>query len=101
MGADAVGSEGYVLVRVEDVIEQHAQTHGDRTKAHGVDALALGTAEVRGENDLGFAAQGVLDGGDGLANTRVVGDVALFGERHIEVDTDEYTLVREVEVADR
>ena len=72
--ADAVGGEGDVFVWVEDVVEQDAQAVDDGAQAHGVDGLALGAAEVRAEDDLGFVAEGVLDGGDGLADAGVVGD---------------------------
>ena len=48
-------------------------------------------------DDFGLAAESVLDGGDGLADARVVGDLeAVFGERHVEVDADEDALVGEV-----
>ena len=100
-GADAVGREGDVFAVGEDVLEKLAEAVDDRAKAHGVDALALGAAEMRGEDDLGFAAQSVLDGGDGFADARVVGDGALFGERDVEVDANEDTLVGEIEVTDR
>jgi hypothetical protein len=70
--ADAVGGEGYVLVFVEDVVEEVAEVIDDGAKAHGLDGLALGAAEVRGEDDLGLVAEGVLDGGKGLADAGVV-----------------------------
>ncbi len=73
--ADAVGGEGDVFVFVEDVIEELTETVDDGAEAHGGDGLALGAAEVRAEDDFGVAAEGVLDGGDGLANTGVVGDL--------------------------
>jgi hypothetical protein len=40
---------------------------------------------VAGEDDLGAVADEVLDGGDGSANTGVVGDVLVVVERHVEV----------------
>jgi hypothetical protein len=46
--ADAVRREGHVLVVVEDVVEEVAEVVDDRAKAHGLDGLALGAAEVRG-----------------------------------------------------
>jgi hypothetical protein len=98
-GADAVGGEGDVFVGVKDVVEEHTQPRGDGLEAHGVDVLALRPPKVRGENDLGLAAERVLDSGDGLADASVVGDGAIFGERHVEVDTDEDTLAGEIEVA--
>ena len=96
--ADAVGGEGDVFVLVDDVVEEQAEAVDDGAEAHGVDGLALGTAEMGGEDDLGFVAEGVLDGGDGLADAGVVGDGAVF-EGDVEVDADEDALVGEVEVA--
>ncbi len=97
--ADAVRGEADVFIGAEDVIEQFAEAHDDGAQAHGVDALALGAAEVGGEDDLGLVADRVLDGGDGLADARVVGDEAVL-EGDVEVDTDEDALVGEIEVAD-
>ena len=98
--ADAVGGEGDVLVGVHDVVEQRAQARGDGSQAHRGYFGSLGAAEVRGEDHLCLTAQRVLDGGDGLADARVVGDRAVF-ERHVEVDADEHTFAGEIEVADR
>jgi hypothetical protein len=97
--ADAVRGESDILVGVEDAVEQRAQAHGDRAKADGRNFFALGTAEVRGEDDAGLAAQSVLDGGNGFADARVVGDDAVL-ERDVEVDADQNTFAGEVEVAD-
>jgi hypothetical protein len=57
---------------------------------------------VRGEDDLGLAAlEGVFDGGQRGHDARVVGDfLAVFGERHVEVDADEDALVGQIDVAD-
>jgi hypothetical protein len=93
--ADAVRREGYVLVVAQDVVEQAAKVRDERTQAHGVDGLALGAAEMRAENDLRLVAEGVLDGGEGLADAGVVGDDAVL-EGDVEVDADEDALVGEV-----
>ncbi len=93
-----VWREGHVLVVTQDVVEERAEVIDERAKAHRRDGLALGTAEVRAEDDLGLVAERVLDGGERLADARVVGDDAVF-ERHVEVDADEHALVGEVEVA--
>ena len=82
------------------MVEQGAEVIDEGAKAHGGHGLALGTAEVRAENDLGLVAERVLNGGQCLANARVVGDDAVF-EGNVEVDADEDALVGEVEVADR
>ncbi len=92
---DAVGGEGYVLVVAEDMVEHAAKVGDEGAEAHGVDGLALGAAEMRAENDLGFVAESVLDGGEGLADAGVVGDDAVL-EGDVEVDADEDALVGEV-----
>ena len=93
--ADAVGGEGDVLVVAEDVVEEAAEVVDEGAEAHGLDGLALGAAEVRAEDDLGLVAEGVLDGGEGLADAGVVGDDAVL-EGDVEVDADEDALVGEV-----
>ena len=93
--ADAVGRECYVLVVAEDVIEQAAKVSDEGAKAHGLDGFAFGAAEVRTEDDLGFVAEGVLDGGESLADAGVIGDDAVL-EGNVEVDTDEDALVGEI-----
>ena len=98
--ADAVGREGYVFVFAEDVVEELAEAVDDGAKAHGGDDFALGPAEVRGDDDAGLAAEGVLNGGNGLADAGVVENHALLGERHVEVGADEDALVGQFEVAD-
>ena len=94
-GADAVGGEGDVLVVAEDVVEEAAKVIDEGAEAHGVDGFALGAAEVRAEDDLGLVAEGVLDGGEGLADAGVVGDDAVL-EGDVEVDADEDALVGEI-----
>ncbi len=99
--ADAIRGEGDVFGGSEDVIEELAQAVDDGPETHRLVALAFGAAEVRAKDDLGFVADGVLDGRDGLADARVVEDLAAVrGERDVEVDADEDTLVGQVEVAD-
>ena len=93
--SDAIGGEGDVLVVADDVVEECAEAVDDGAEAHALDGLAFGTAQVRGEDDLGLVAEGVLDGGDGLADARVVGDDAVF-EGNVEVDTDEDAFVFEI-----
>ena len=50
---------------------------------------------MRAEDDLGFVAESIFDGGEGLADAGVVGDDAVF-ERDVEVDADEDALVGQV-----
>jgi hypothetical protein len=94
-GPDAVRTEGYVFVFAEDVVEQAAKVCDKGAKAHGRDGLALGTTEVRAEDDLGLVAESVLDGGKGFADTCVVGDDAVL-ERDVKIDADEHALIGEV-----
>jgi hypothetical protein len=92
--SDAIGGEGDVFILVHDVVEQGAEVVDKRAQAHGGNGLALGAAEVRGEDDLGLVAQGVLDGGQRLADAGVVEDgAAVGGEGDVEVDADEHALV--------
>src|SRR5579875_680553 len=97
--ADTVRGEAYVFVGAEDVVEEFAEAYGDGAEAEGVDALALGAAEVGGEDDFGSLAQGELESGDGLADAGVVGNAAAF-EGDVVIDADEDAFVAKVEVAD-
>lgn len=45
---------------------------------------------MAGEDDLGAVAEEVLDGGDGGADTGVIGDVLAVVERHVEVGPHEH-----------
>ena len=81
------------------MIEELAEAIDYGAEAHALDGFALGTAEVRGENDLGFVAKRVLQRGDGFADAGIVGDDTVF-ERDVEINTDEDTFVGEIEVAD-
>src|SRR5580658_9249351 len=55
---------------------------------------------MRGQNHLGMVLQCVLDSGQRGHDARVVGDGrAVFGERHVEVDTDEDALVIQFDIA--
>ena len=99
--AHAVGREGHVDGFAELLVEEFAEAVDDGAQRILRIRLALGAAEVRGKNDLGVTAQGVLDGGQRGDDAGVVGDfLAVFGERHVEVDADEDALVFEFDVAD-
>ena len=91
--ANAVGRECDVLVLVDDVVEEFTEAVDDGAEAHRGDGLALGAAEVGAEDDAGLVAEGVLDGGDGLADAGVVEDLgAVLGKGNVEVDADEDAL---------
>ena len=64
----------------------------------GLGTVALGAAEVAHEDDLGALVLEVLDGGDGGAHARVVGDDAVL-QGHVEVNAHEDALARDVRVA--
>jgi hypothetical protein len=77
------------------MVEEITQVVDDGAEAHTLDGLALGAAKVRAEDDLGLAAESVLDGGKGLADAGIVADGAVL-KRDVEVDADEDALVGEV-----
>ncbi len=98
--ADAVGREGHVDVFAQLLVEQFAQAVDHRAQRILRIRLALGTAEVRGQNDLGLVPEGVGDGGQRGHNAGVVGDGrAVFSERHVEIDADEDPFVGQIDVA--
>ncbi len=98
--ADAIGRKGHVDVLAQLLVEQFAQPVDHRAQRVLGIRLALGTAQVRGQNHLGLALQGVDDGGQRGHDAGVVGDGrAVFGERHVEIDADEDPLVGQIDVA--
>ena len=98
--ADAVGREGHVDRFADLLVEQLAQAVDDRAQRILRIRLALGAAQVRGQNDLGPMLERVFDGGQRGHDAGVVGDGrAVFGERHVEVDADEDALVGQFDVA--
>ena len=76
-----------VLGEDDGLAQQLLELGLDRLQAVlGVD-LAVGTAEVRHEDDrLGAILNGVLDGGESSNDTLVVGDVLVGVKRDVEVD---------------
>jgi hypothetical protein len=82
------------------VVEETAEVVDDGAEAHGGDGFAFRAAEMRGEDDLGVVAESVLNSWEGLANTGVVQNGTLDGERNVEVDADKHALVFEIEIAD-
>ena len=86
LGTDAVGDLLHIdaqklLERLNDGVESSVLA--------GLDDLSLGTAEVRGKNDIGALVQQKFGGGDNGTQSRVVGDgdIVLLGKRHVEIDT--------------
>ena len=86
--------------RGDGVLHWH-ELLGDRGEGELLDDAAIGTAEVRGEDDRGGALlEAVLDGGEGADDARRVGDDGgvLLVLGHVEVDADEDALARNVDV---
>ncbi len=80
--------------------EELAQALGDRPQAQSVLDLAVGPAEVAGQDDPGALREQGPDRGEGGPDARVIGDLAVL-EGNVEVDADEDTLATRVDVADR
>ena len=94
------GAKATLTDLAELLVEQFAQAVDDGAQRVLWIGLALGTAEVRGQDDLGLVAEGVFDGGQRGHDAGVVGDGrAVFSERHVEVDADEDPLVGQIDVA--
>src|SRR5581483_5466789 len=71
---------------------------------HGLQAhlgigLALGTAQVRGQDQARAVAQGIFDSGQSLTDAGVVHDAAVV-EGYIEIDAHEHTVSIEREITD-
>ena len=79
--------------------EQLGQALPDRPEPEAVLDLAVGAAEVAGEDDRAPAWSSALIVGMRGPDARVVGDLAV-GQRDVEVDADEDALARDVDVAD-
>ena len=92
--ANAIGSEGHVDFGAHLLVKQLAEPVHHRAQRVLWIWLALGAAQVRGQNHLGLVLQRVLDGGQRGNNASVVGDgLAVFSQRHVEIDADEDALV--------
>ncbi len=61
--ADAIGREGHIDGVAQLFVEQLTQADDDGTQRVLGIRLALGTAEVRGEDDLGAVAESIFNGG--------------------------------------
>ena len=79
--------------------EQLGQALTDRPESQPVLDLAVGPAEVAGQDDPRAALEQEVDGRNGGPDPRIVGHLAV-GERHVEVDPHEDPLARDVGVAD-
>ena len=98
--ANAIRGEAHVFCGAHVLVDQLAQPVDNGAQRVFRIRFSLGAAEVRGEDDLGVVAQGVLDGGQRGDDARVVGDfLAVFRERHVKVDANENALVLKFDVA--
>ena len=98
--ADAVGREADVLAAAQNFVEQDAQALGHRLQAHLRIGLALGTAQVRGQNQARAVTQRVLDGGQGFADAGVVHHPSVV-ERNVEVHPHEDSFAAQRKITNR
>jgi hypothetical protein len=94
VGADA--AVGFLHGRAEQV----AEAGGHPGEAHAFVHLALGSAEVGGQDHLGAQIAQEADGGQGGADAGVVGDRAAVVLGHVEVDPDQDALAAQVALAE-
>ena len=65
----------------------------------GLEAGAIGTAEVAHEDDASVVLNEIVDGGQGSLDTGSVTNDAIL-DRHVEVNADENALAVDIDVAD-
>src|SRR5260370_36988060 len=99
-GSNALRAEAHVFATRQFFVQHHAQPLGHRLQAHLRFRLALGSSQMRGQNESRPVPQGVLDRRKGFANSRVVHNPSVL-ERHVEVDAHEDSVTVEREIADR
>jgi hypothetical protein len=86
--------------------EQHlAVEQLGQSRSHGLERelrlhFALGAAEVGADDESGAAIHAVLDRGQNRVDARVVGDLAVGGERHVDVNAQEYPLALDGQAVD-
>ena len=88
--ADAAVGLGHRLT------QQFAQASGHGGEAHAVVHLALGAAEVSGQDHLGALADQVVDRGQGSADAGVVGDDTRIVQGHVEINPHENAFAAQV-----
>ena len=94
--ADAFGEE------LDWATEEFGEFFADWAEGEFLDVLAIGAAEMTGEDDRAAFFEDQLDGGDGGGDPLGIGDGAgHLIERDIEVDANEDALACEVEGAQR
>src|SRR5438477_2693466 len=100
LGADTVRTEANVLASCEVAIKHHPETLRDRLETHFWIGLALGTSEMRSQNQTCSMSESVLDAGQCLAHAGVVHNPAVV-ERNVEVNPHENAAVGDGEVSNR
>src|SRR5262249_28274566 len=98
--ADAIRCKAYVAGAPHLLVEQHAQTLGGRLETHFCIELALGPAEMGCQDQASAFAQSIFDGGQGLADTRVIGYATVFVERDVEINAHEDAMAIKVQILD-
>ena len=98
--ANAVGRKSHVLAAPQNVVEQNAQPLGHRLHAHLGIGLALGTSQVRRQNEPRAMAQRVLNAGQRLADAGVIHHAAVV-ERDVEIHAHEDALVVQRKITNR
>ena len=92
--AVGVGDKGNVETR------ELSELLGDGLEGQlGLEAGALGTAEVAHEDDASVVLNEVVDGGQGSLDTGGVANDAIL-DRHVKVNADENALSVDIDVAD-
>ena len=94
LGSDDVGGLGH-LVR-----DELGETGRGRLEAHLRVRLALGSAEVGSDDELRPAVEKIRDGGQGGPDARVVTDLALLGQRDVEVHPEKDQFALDVQLFD-
>ena len=97
--AYAIGAKADVFAGRQFFVKHHSQALGHRLKTHPGIGLALGAAEMRGENEPRAVAQCVLDGGQGLADARIVHNQTVI-EGDVEVHTRQDAVAIQRKVTD-
>ncbi len=97
-GVLGAGAKGVTRYRNRH-LEQLRESLGDGPQAHAVLDLAVGPAEVAGQNDDGTLSEQCLDRRQCGHDPAVVRDLAVL-EGNVEVDADEDALACRVQVPD-
>ena len=98
--ANTVGRKSHVLAAPQSVVKQDAQPLGHRLHAHFGIGLALGTPEVRRQDEPRAMAQRVFNAGQRFPDAGVIHHAAVI-ERNVEIHAHEDALVVQREITNR